>query len=99
VFSEAAPFRGKLKDYSHSIFLRYYSTDALGLDADIPGQLDYQQNISRNVDRLIGKSSEFHYGPLDAMVSFLTINYKPFSSRFPGKEVEFLSSLYRGSLC
>ena len=98
VFSEAAPFRGKLKDYCHSIFLQYYS-DALGLDADIPGQLDYQQNISRNVDRLIGKSSEFHYGPLDEMVSFLTINYKPFSSRFPGKKVKFLSSLHRGSVC
>ena len=69
MFSEAATFRGKLKDYCHSIFLRYYS-DALGLDADIPGQLDYQQNIARNADRLIGKRTEFHYGLPDALVSF-----------------------------
>jgi hypothetical protein len=92
MFSEAATFRGKLKDYCRSIFLRYYS-DALGLNDDIPGQLDYQQNISRNVDRLIGPRMEFHYRPPDALVSFL-IKYELFSSRFLGEKVEFFTSLH-----
>ena len=69
MFKEAAAFRGKMKDYCRSMFLQYYS-DELGLNSDeFPGQRDYQENISRNVRRLIGKASEFHYGALDALVS------------------------------
>lgn len=50
------------------MFLRYYS-DALGLDADIPGQATYQDYVANNVKGLIGKASRFHFGPEDAFVS------------------------------
>jgi hypothetical protein len=58
VFQEGATFRGKMKDYCRSMFLQYYSNE-LGLNAmdEFPGQLDYQENISRNVWQLIGKAS------------------------------------------
>ena len=50
------------------MFLRYYS-DALGLDADIPGQASYQDFVADKVKQLIGSSSNFHFGPVDAFVS------------------------------
>jgi hypothetical protein len=71
-----------MKDYCQTMFLPYYR-DAIGLDDDIGGQLDYETNISRNVVRLIGKSSEFHYGPVDAMVSFLYNGLIFFLNMFP----------------
>ena len=82
VFQEGATFCGKMKDYCRSIFLQYYS-DVLGLNDDIPGQLDYQENISRNVKWLIGRATEFHYGPLDTLVSshFYIVNCSHHISR------------------
>jgi hypothetical protein len=57
-----------MKDFCRKMFLRYYN-DALGLDADIPGQAAYQHYVADNVKGLIGKASRFHFGPEDAFVS------------------------------
>lgn len=57
-----------MKDFCRKMFLWYYS-DALGLDADIPGQAAYQNYVADNVKELIGKASKFHFGPEDAAVS------------------------------
>jgi len=57
-----------MKDFCRMMFLRYYS-DALGLDADIPGQAAYQDYVADHVKELIGSASKFHFGPKDAAVS------------------------------
>lgn len=60
-----------MKDFARKMFLRYYS-DALGLDADIPGQAAYQDHIADKVKELVGRASKFHFGPEDVIVS---LNY------------------------
>lgn len=87
VFNEGATYRGKLKDYCRSMFLQYYS-DALGLNEIHDGQEAYYENIILNVSRLIGKQSEFHFGPLDSLVSFHGYLTR-FSNVFRGKNPTF----------
>lgn len=57
-----------MKDFCRKMFLRYYN-EALGLDADIPGQTAYQDYVADNVKELIGRASKFHFGHEDAAVS------------------------------
>lgn len=68
MFKEAATFRRRLKDLCDKVFLRYYGAE-LGVDDMIEGQVDYYRNISYKAERLIGKSSLWHFGPEDAHVS------------------------------
>jgi len=51
------------------MFLQFYSEE-LGLyETEIESQDDYEDNITSNVHKLIGKDSLFHYGPKDIHVS------------------------------
>ena len=99
MFQEAVAFRGRMKDYCQNTFLQYYS-DALGLNAEdeFPGQCSYEANISRNVDCLIGKASEFHYGPPDALVSILYYIANCSYLYFQGKKSNFAHPCI-GALC
>ena len=58
-----------MRDVCRKMFLRFYS-GALGIDAEIESQRDYAANIVECIKTLIGKASQFHYGPVDSFVSF-----------------------------
>ena len=73
-----------MKDFCCKMFIQYYS-DALGLDADIPGQSAYYDYIADNVKGLIGRASKFHFGPEDVFVSsnsFLLLNISSSHANF-----------------
>jgi len=68
------------------MFLRFYG-DALGINEyEIESQVAYLENIASNVQKLIGRSSLFHYGPENIHVSWINALRAVLISNLGGKK-------------